>query len=246
MAWRQSSVGGNENSRPAGAVLAGADCVESFDGRNARIIGGGCPHGSVAEIQGIVASVTNLVARRRLRLSFLLVGYRESVRSWVSQLCASPTNWSVHPTTTMVKSNMWEFLGRWWISAAIIMVAAAFLDAAMRGEVIFHDGLAALSVASVALVEVIKERPRKPLRILGAAGAVIVAYLWFANGADTSPINVQVAVALALLFLLALFAGFAPTVPFSQQRHVLNGALMLAIIVALLALIWALFEFLLP
>ena len=141
---------------------------------------------------------------------------------------------------------MWEFMGRWWISAAVILAIVAFLDAAIQGAVTFHDGLAALCVSSVALVEVIREDPRKPLRILGAIGAILVSYLWFANGAQASPIDIKFLAIVIVLFVLALFSGFAPAIPFSKPNQIRSGIVILLVLFALIGAGWAILKFLLP
>ena len=52
---------------------------------------------------------------------------------------------------------MW-LLARWWITAAGIIAVLAFLQAGIEKEVTMQDGLVALCVATVFLIEAIRER----------------------------------------------------------------------------------------
>ena len=62
-----------------------------------------------------------------------------------------------------------------------------------------QDGLVALCVATVFLIEAISERRR--LMILGGVGGIASSYLWLANGADASPFDLQLLAILGLLFI---------------------------------------------
>lgn len=75
---------------------------------------------------------------------------------------------------------MW-LLARWWIIAAVIIAGLAFLQAGIEGKVTMQDGLVALCVATVVLIEAIRER--RSLMILGGVGGIASSYLWLANGA---------------------------------------------------------------
>ena len=64
---------------------------------------------------------------------------------------------------------MW-LLARWWIAAAGVVAIAAFVQAGLEGRVTFQDGLVALCVATVFLIESIRQR--QTLMISGGVGGI--------------------------------------------------------------------------
>ncbi len=143
----------------------------------------------------------------------------------------------------MLNATMW-LLARWWIAAAAIIAVLAFLQAGIEQEVTMQDGLVALCVATVFLIEAIRER--RGLMILGGVGGIASSYLWVANGAQASPFDLQLLALLGLLFLMAMIAGFGLMLPLIGSSQSWSGVLMIAVFVLLMVAVWAIFEFLLP
>lgn len=137
---------------------------------------------------------------------------------------------------------MW-LLARWWIIAAAILAVLAFLQAGIEGMVTMEDGLVALCVATVFLIEAIRER--RVLMILGGVGGIASAYLWVANGAQASPFDLQLLAILGLLFIMAMIAGFGIMIPIIGSSQSWSGVVMSAVFVLLMLAVWGIFKFLL-
>lgn len=135
---------------------------------------------------------------------------------------------------------MW-LLARWWITAAVGVAVAAFIQAGLKGEVTYQDGLVALCVATVLLIESIRQR--QILMILGGIGGIASAYLWLANGAEASPFDIQLLVILVLLFAVALLAGFGAMLPLIGSNESKSGIVMIALFILLVLAVWAIFRF---
>ena len=137
---------------------------------------------------------------------------------------------------------MWLF-ARWWIMAAVIVAFATFIQAGIEGEVTFQDGLVALCVATVFLIESIRQR--QTLMILGGVGGIASSYLWLANGAEASPFDFQLLAILGLLFIVAMLAAFGVMLPLIRSNESRAGLVMMAVFVLLASAVWAAFKFLL-
>ena len=74
----------------------------------------------------------------------------------------------------MWRTTVW-LLARWWITAAAMIAVLAFLQAGFEGKVTMQDGLVALCVATVFLIEAIRDR--RGLMILGGVGGIASSYL---------------------------------------------------------------------
>lgn len=107
-----------------------------------------------------------------------------------------------------------------------------------------QDGLVALCVATVFLIEAIRER--RGLMILGGVGGIASSYLWLANGAQASPFDLQLLAILGLLFIMAMLAGFGFMIPLIGSNQSWTGVVMIAVFVLLMLAVWGIFEFLLP
>ena len=138
---------------------------------------------------------------------------------------------------------MW-LLARWWITAAAIVAVLAFLQAGLEGEVTMQDGLVALCVATVFLIEAIRER--RGLMILGGVGGIGSSYLWLANGAEASPFDLRLLAILGILFIVAMLAAFGFMIPFIGTNESRGGLVMIALFGLLVLAVWAIFKFLLP
>ncbi len=138
---------------------------------------------------------------------------------------------------------MW-LLAQWWIAAAALVMVAAFLQAGIEGKVTMQDGLVALCVATVFLIEAI--RKRQTLMILGGVGVIASSYLWVANGAKASPFDVQLLAILGLLAIVAMLAAFGFMLPFIGSNQSRGGLIMLGVFGLLILAFWAIFKFLLP
>ena len=137
---------------------------------------------------------------------------------------------------------MW-LLARWWITAVAIIAVLAFFQAGVEGKVTMQDGLVALCVATVFLIEAI--RKRQGLMILGGVGGIASSYLWVANGAKASPFDFQLLAIMGLLFIMAMIAGFGIMIPFIGSSQSWSGVVMITLFVVLILVVWGIFEFLL-
>ena len=138
---------------------------------------------------------------------------------------------------------MW-LLARWWITAAAIIAVLAFLQAGLEKEVTMQDGLVALCVATVFLIEAIRER--RGLMILGGIGGIASSYLWIANGAEASPFDLRLLAILGLLFIMAMLAAFGFMLPLIGSNESRGGLVMITVFGLLVLSVWAIFKFLLP
>lgn len=138
---------------------------------------------------------------------------------------------------------MW-LLARWWITAAGIIAVLAFLQAGIEKEVTMQDGLVALCVATVFLIEAIRER--RGLMLFGGVGGIAGSYLWLANGTEASPFDLRLLAILGLLFIVAMLAAFGFMLPFIGSNESRGGLVMIAMFGLLILAVWAIFKFLLP
>ena len=95
-----------------------------------------------------------------------------------------------------------------------------------------QDGLVALCVATVFLIEAI--RKRQGLMILGGVGGIASSYLWVANGSQASPFDLQLLAIMGLLFIMAMIAGFGIVLPFIGSYPGWSGVVMITVFVALI------------
>ena len=131
----------------------------------------------------------------------------------------------------MWKTTVW-LLARWWIAAAAIIAVLAFIQAGIEREVTMQDGLVALCVSTVLLIEAI--RKRQGLMILGGIGVIASSYLWVANGDASAPFDLQLLALLGLLFIMAMIAGFGLMLPSIGSSQSWSGVVMIAVFVLLM------------
>ena len=137
---------------------------------------------------------------------------------------------------------MW-LLARWWITAAAFVALAGFVQAGLEREVTYQDGLVALCMATVFLIESIRQR--QTLMILGSVGGIASSYLWLANGAEASPFDIQLLAILGLVFVLALLGAFWLMLPFIRSNETRGGLVMIVVFLLLALAVWATSKFLL-